>query len=96
MRSKVPLPWGGSQLFAATGCCCVLTAALMCCFDQGLTKAVGVSNFNKDRVRNAAKVLQARGTCLSSNQVGIRDCCSAVVTAAAAATIVNNPHHAYT
>jgi hypothetical protein len=28
-----------------------------------------VSNFNKDRVRNAAKVLRDRGTCLSSNQV---------------------------
>jgi hypothetical protein len=36
---------------------------------QGLTKAVGVSNFNQDRVRNAAKVLKAGGTCLSSNQV---------------------------
>ena len=38
---------------------------------QGLTKAVGVSNFNKDRVAKAAKVLQERGTCLSSNQVGL-------------------------
>lgn len=38
---------------------------------QGLTQAVGVSNFRPDRVRNAAKVLQARGTNLSSNQVSI-------------------------
>jgi hypothetical protein len=36
---------------------------------QGLTKAVGVSNFNAERVRNAAKALAQRGTCLSSNQV---------------------------
>lgn len=39
------------------------------CVDLGLTSAVGVSNFNSSRVRNAAAVLEARGTCLSSNQV---------------------------
>lgn len=39
------------------------------CKEQGLTKAVGVSNFNAGRVRNAAKVLAARGAPLSSNQV---------------------------
>ncbi len=39
------------------------------CVDQGLTKAVGVSNFNAQRVGNAAKVLKGRGTVLSSNQV---------------------------
>ena len=37
--------------------------------EQNLTTAVGVSNFNATRVANAARVLQGRGTCLSSNQV---------------------------
>jgi aryl-alcohol dehydrogenase-like predicted oxidoreductase len=37
--------------------------------ELGLADAVGVSNFNEARVRKAAKVLEARGTCLSSNQV---------------------------
>jgi aryl-alcohol dehydrogenase-like predicted oxidoreductase len=36
---------------------------------QGLTKTVGVSNFNADRVKKAAQVLKGRGTSLSSNQV---------------------------
>lgn len=39
------------------------------CREQGLCKAVGVSNFNANRVRNAAKKLEGRGTCLASNQV---------------------------
>jgi aryl-alcohol dehydrogenase-like predicted oxidoreductase len=39
------------------------------CVEQGLTQAVGVSNFNAQRVGNAAKALKARGTVLSSNQV---------------------------
>jgi aryl-alcohol dehydrogenase-like predicted oxidoreductase len=39
------------------------------CVEQGLTKAVGVSNFNEKRVRQAAQALARRGTCLSSNQV---------------------------
>ncbi|WIA34227.1 hypothetical protein OEZ86_012580 [Tetradesmus obliquus] len=39
------------------------------CVEQGLTQAVGVSNFNAKRVRNAAQALTRRGTCLSSNQV---------------------------
>ncbi|GBF94827.1 aldo keto reductase [Raphidocelis subcapitata] len=39
------------------------------CVDQGLTQAVGVSNFNPARVAAAAKALKARGTVLSSNQV---------------------------
>lgn len=34
-----------------------------------LATAVGVSNFNVDRVRKAATKLESRGTCLSSNQV---------------------------
>lgn len=38
-------------------------------WEQGLCKAVGVSNFNAERVRKAAKFLESRGTCLSSNQV---------------------------
>lgn len=37
--------------------------------EQGLAQAVGVSNFNAERVRRAARVLADRGTCLSSNQV---------------------------
>ncbi|KAI8464714.1 MAG: hypothetical protein J3K34DRAFT_490117 [Monoraphidium minutum] len=39
------------------------------CVEQGLTQTVGVSNFNADRVRGAAKTLKARGAPLSSNQV---------------------------
>jgi aryl-alcohol dehydrogenase-like predicted oxidoreductase len=39
------------------------------CAEQGLTRAVGVSNFNAKRVRGAARALEARGTVLSSNQV---------------------------
>jgi len=39
------------------------------CVEQGLTRTVGVSNFNQDRMRGAAKVLKSRGTVLSSNQV---------------------------
>jgi aryl-alcohol dehydrogenase-like predicted oxidoreductase len=31
------------------------------CWEQGLTEAVGVSNFNADRVRNAAKTLEVGG-----------------------------------
>jgi len=37
--------------------------------EQGLAEAVGVSNFNADRVRKAAGKLESRGSCLSSNQV---------------------------
>lgn len=37
--------------------------------DKGLAEAIGVSNFNADRVRRASKFLESRGTCLSSNQV---------------------------
>lgn len=45
---------------------------LATCVAEGLTQAVGVSNFNAERVRNAARVLRERGTCLSSNQVGVQ------------------------
>lgn len=38
-------------------------------------QAVGVSNFNAQRVSNAARVLEQRGTVLSSNQVGRSTCC---------------------
>lgn len=34
-----------------------------------LTAPPGASNFNEQRVRKAAKFLEGRGTCLSSNQV---------------------------
>jgi diketogulonate reductase-like aldo/keto reductase len=37
--------------------------------ELGLADAVGVSNFNAARVRGAARALEARGTCLASNQV---------------------------
>jgi hypothetical protein len=40
------------------------------CVQQGLTQAVGVSNYNAQRTKNAARTLSERGTCLSSNQVG--------------------------
>lgn len=39
------------------------------CVEKDLTTAVGVSNFNATRIRNAAKFFERRGTCLSSNQV---------------------------
>ncbi|KAF6250865.1 NADP-dependent oxidoreductase domain-containing protein [Scenedesmus sp. NREL 46B-D3] len=39
------------------------------CVEQGLTRAVGVSNFKAQRVKHAARALTRRGTCLSSNQV---------------------------
>jgi aryl-alcohol dehydrogenase-like predicted oxidoreductase len=39
------------------------------CYEKGLCEAVGVSNFNVDRIRGASRALEARGTCLSSNQV---------------------------
>ena len=39
------------------------------CAEAGLCDAVGVSNFNASRVRNAVKALGARGVPLSSNQV---------------------------
>jgi aryl-alcohol dehydrogenase-like predicted oxidoreductase len=39
------------------------------CLDQGKTRAVGVSNFNEKRTRDAAKFFEGRGSCLSSNQV---------------------------
>jgi aryl-alcohol dehydrogenase-like predicted oxidoreductase len=37
--------------------------------DSGLARAVGASNFNADRVRRGADLLERRGHCLSSNQV---------------------------
>lgn len=39
------------------------------CQIQGLTEAVGVSNFKADRVRSASQILQDRGVALASNQV---------------------------
>lgn len=42
---------------------------LLQCQQQGKTRAVGVSNFNQQRVRDAATFFEANGTCLSSNQV---------------------------
>jgi aryl-alcohol dehydrogenase-like predicted oxidoreductase len=39
------------------------------CAEAGLCDAVGVSNFNAERTRAAAKALGARGLCLASNQV---------------------------
>ena len=39
------------------------------CAEAGLCDAVGVSNFNAARVRNAVKALGARGVPLSSNQI---------------------------
>jgi diketogulonate reductase-like aldo/keto reductase len=40
--------------------------------EQGLAQAVGVSNFNAQRLRKAAETLQARGVPLASNQVQYR------------------------
>ncbi len=42
---------------------------LQMCLDSGKTEAVGVSNFNERRVREAAKFFEGKGGCLSSNQV---------------------------
>lgn len=42
---------------------------LLQCLEQGKTRAVGVSNFNHQRVRDAAKFFEANQACLSSNQV---------------------------
>ena len=39
------------------------------CVEQGLTDAVGVSNFSTDRLRRAHEQLQKRGVGLASNQV---------------------------
>lgn len=39
------------------------------CQEQGLTEAVGVSNFKADRVLNASRILKDRGVSLASNQV---------------------------
>ncbi|EFJ49624.1 hypothetical protein VOLCADRAFT_80526 [Volvox carteri f. nagariensis] len=39
------------------------------CHQQGLCQAVGVSNFNAERVRRAVQLLGARGIPLASNQV---------------------------
>lgn len=39
------------------------------CVDEGLTQAVGVSNFNEERLRSAHRILAARGVPLASNQV---------------------------
>ena len=39
------------------------------CYELGLCDAVGVSNFNANRVRAASKKFEGRGTCLASNQV---------------------------
>eukprot|EP00271_Cylindrocystis_brebissonii_P011149 TRINITY_DN27962_c0_g1_i1.p1 TRINITY_DN27962_c0_g1~~TRINITY_DN27962_c0_g1_i1.p1 ORF type:complete len:427 (-),score=56.36 TRINITY_DN27962_c0_g1_i1:483-1763(-) len=39
------------------------------CVEQGLTKAIGVSNYSEERLRKAHKQLAARGVPLASNQV---------------------------
>ncbi|CAK0787581.1 hypothetical protein CVIRNUC_010803 [Coccomyxa viridis] len=39
------------------------------CALQGLTQAVGVSNFTAERVRHASSILEAKGVPLASNQV---------------------------
>lgn len=39
------------------------------CYEQGLVKAVGVSNYGVDAVRACHKALQARGIPLSTNQI---------------------------
>lgn len=42
---------------------------LLQCYEKELCSAVGVSNFNGERVRNAAQFFERNGTCLASNQV---------------------------
>ena len=42
---------------------------LQMCLESGKTEAVGVSNFNERRVREAARFFEGKGGCLSSNQV---------------------------
>jgi len=42
---------------------------LCLCYEQGLCRAVGVSNFNAERVRRAAKKFEERGVPFASNQI---------------------------
>ena len=42
---------------------------LCLCYERGLCDAVGVSNFNADRVKAAARVFKARGVPFASNQI---------------------------
>lgn len=42
---------------------------LLMVWEKGMAEAIGVSNFNAERVKNAARKFEARGTCLASNQV---------------------------
>lgn len=42
---------------------------LATCVEKGLTNAVGVSNFNKNRLRRSHKLLEDQGIPLASNQV---------------------------
>ena len=44
-------------------------AGLIRCRSEGLCDAVGVSNFNADRIRRAVRTLGAEGIPLASNQV---------------------------
>ena len=47
----------------------VFLEGLCMCYEQGLCDAVGVSNFNADRVKTAAKKFKQRGVPFASNQV---------------------------
>uniref|UniRef100_A0A7S4T8C9 NADP-dependent oxidoreductase domain-containing protein n=1 Tax=Alexandrium monilatum TaxID=311494 RepID=A0A7S4T8C9_9DINO len=54
-----PGPWRNEEFWDGLGDC----------YEQGLVKAVGVSNYGSDAVRSIHKVLTARGIPLASNQI---------------------------
>lgn len=55
--------------FGADGCNERFLEGLCLCYERGLCDAVGVSNFNADRVKTAAKKFQQRGVPFASNQI---------------------------
>jgi aryl-alcohol dehydrogenase-like predicted oxidoreductase len=55
--------------FGADGCNERFLEGLCLCYERGLCDAVGVSNFNADRVKAAARVFKARGVPFASNQI---------------------------
>ena len=55
--------------FGADGCNERFLEGLCLCYERGLCDAVGVSNFNADRVKAAARKFEQRGVPFASNQI---------------------------